>query len=88
MERGCTLHGRVYRGEASVVIKTDTAAAKARAEALFQQQSRAAGGGRAAAAPEGPTAETAKIEKLRALRLAKEQSDQIAADVRRSRRQR
>lgn len=66
----------------------DTDAAKARAEALFKRQQlleSAEAGRRDAEAAK--VAEAEKTARLRALRLAKEQSNQVAAEVRRARRE-
>ena len=62
--------------------------AKAKAEAGFKKQDSSgtlAPGKEAAGAEQADAA--AKTERLRAMRLAKEQSDQIAAEVRKARRE-
>lgn len=64
---------------------TDTAAAKARAEALFKAQVSVDESRQAQ--EQARDAQAEKIAKLRALRLAKEESDRIAAEVRRARRE-
>ena len=66
---------------------TDADAAKARAEALFREPHTAL----AASIPSGAApreTEAEKIARLRTLRLAREERDRIAAEVRRARRQR
>lgn len=68
-------------------MTTDLAAAKARAEALFKPQAPAAVGDSRQSQAAGMDAQAEKTAKLRALRLAKEESDRIAAEVRRTRRE-
>ena len=65
-------------------MSTSDEAAKARAEALFRRQ---ASYDVRRAREVAQNAEAEKIAKLRALRLAKETSDRIAAEVRRARRE-
>ena len=66
---------------------SDTAAAKARAEALFKSRASAEANESRQAQEEVRDAQAEKTAKLRALRLAREESDRIAAEVRRVRRE-
>ena len=65
----------------------DTTAAKARAEALFKPQGPAEVDGIRQAQATAIDAQAEKTAKLRALRLAKEESARIAVEFRRARRE-
>ena len=70
-------------------MSSEAEAAKARAEARFTKQGTSGSPALGTNAAEAERAAVAaKTEKLRALRLAKAQSDEIAASVRKARRQR